>query len=216
MAARRPVVEVTVRPREEEDKSMSTHPSETNLALLAGGDCGWLQRFFLNRHVARCGDCRDTLASFTELRSETLELASNNASIMPETDWNRLAGEMRANIRLGLAAGECVGVAPAAILPVSWKPRLAMGAACVLLLTGAGIFLHGLLPNDNPAGVVHAAARVESNSTGVQVTTGASSMTLMNNAGVAGDQTVSSDGAIRASYVDGDTGTVTVTSVYVE
>ncbi len=192
---------------------MSTHPSETNLALLAGGDCGRLRRFFLNRHIARCGDCRDTLASFTELRAETLELADTNS--MPETDWNRLAGEMRANIHLGLAAGECVAESPAAILPVSWKPRLAMGAACVVLLTGAGIFLHGLLPNDNPTGVVHAAT-VESNSTGVQVTTGSSSMTLMNHAGVAGDQTVSSDGAIRASYVDGDTGTVTVTSVYVE
>jgi len=86
----------------------------------------------------------------------------------------------------------------------------------VLLLTGVGIFLHGLLPNDNPTGVVHAATTAESNSTGVQVTYGASSMTLMNHGDVAGDQTVSSDGAIRASYVDGDTGTVTVTSVYVE
>ena len=119
---------------------MSTHPSETDLALLAGGDCGRWQRFFLNRHVARCGDCRDTLASFTELRSETLELSSNNAGVMPETDWNRLAGEIRANIRLGLAAGECVGEAPTAILPVSWKPRLAIAAVCVLLLAGAGIF----------------------------------------------------------------------------
>jgi hypothetical protein len=194
---------------------MSTHPSETNLALLAGGDCGRWQGFFLKRHVARCGDCRDALASFTELRSETLELGSNNTTVLPETDWNRLAGEMRANIRLGLAAGECIREVQAPILPASWKPRLAMGAACVLLLAGAGIFLHGLLPNDNPAGVVHAAT-VESNSTGIQVTTGSSSMTLMNHAGVAGDQTVSSDGAIRASYVDGDTGTVTVTSVYVQ
>ena len=194
---------------------MSAHPSETRLALLAGGECGRWQGFLLKRHVARCGDCRDTLASFTDLRSETLELSGTNAGVMPEADWNRLAGEMRANIRLGLAAGECVGAAPSAILPVSWKPRLALGAACVLLLAGAGIFLHGLLPNDNPAGVVRAAT-VESNSTGVQVTTGASSMTLLNHAGVAGDQTVSSDGAIRASYVDGDTGTVTITSVYVE
>jgi hypothetical protein len=194
---------------------MSTHPSETDLALLAGGDCGRWRGFFLKRHIVRCGDCRDTLASFTDLRSETLELSGNNTGMMPPKDWNRLAGEMRANIRLGLAAGECVSEAPIPILPASWKPRLALGAVCVLLLAGAGIFLHGLLPNDNPAGVVHAAT-VESNSTGVQVTTGSSSMTLMNHAGVAGDQTVSSDGAIRASYVDGDTGTVTVTSVYVE
>jgi hypothetical protein len=197
---------------------MKTHPSETDLALLAGGDCGRLRRFLLNRHVARCGDCRDTVASFTEVRSETLELASDKAGAMPVADWNRLAGEMRANIRLGLAAGECVGAAPAAILPPalnSWKAHLAMGAVCVLLLTGAGIFLRGLLPNDNPTGVVHAAV-LQSNSTGVQVTTGASSMTLMNHGDVAGDQTVSSDGAIRSSYVDGDTGTVTITSVYVE
>ena len=191
------------------------HPSETDLALLAGGDCNRWQTFFLKRHVASCGDCRDTLASFTELRSDTLELATNS-SVIPETDWNRLSAEMRANIRLGLAAGECVGGAPVEILPASWKPRFAMGTACVLLLAGAGFFLHGLLPNDNPSGVVHAAAVVESNSTGVQITTGAGSMTLMNHAGVAGDQTVASDGAIRASYVDGDTGTVTVTSVYVE
>jgi len=192
---------------------MNNHPSDTDLALLAGGDCGRLQRFLLNRHVSRCGDCRDTVASFAELRSESLELAGDNA--MPEMEWNQLAGEMRANIRLGLAAGECVAEAPARIFSGTWKPRLALGAVCVALLVGAGIFLRGLLPNDNPSGVVHAAT-AESNSTGVQVTTGASSMTLMNHAGVAGDQTVSSDGAIRASYVDGETGTVTVTSVYVE
>ncbi len=41
-------------------------------------------------------------------------------------------------------------------------------------------------------------------------------MTLLNHGDVAGDQTVTSQGAIRASYVDGSTGTVTVTSVYVE
>jgi len=45
---------------------MNTHPSETDLALLAGGDCGRLRSFILNRHVARCGDCRDTVASFGE------------------------------------------------------------------------------------------------------------------------------------------------------
>ena len=28
-------------------------------------------------------------------------------------NWNTLAAEMRANIHLGLAAGECVGEAPA-------------------------------------------------------------------------------------------------------
>ena len=63
---------------------MSAHPSETRLALLAGGECGRWQGFLLKRHVARCGDCRDTLASFTELRSETLELVRDNADSMPD------------------------------------------------------------------------------------------------------------------------------------
>ena len=47
-------------------------------------------------------------------------------------------------------------------------------------------------------------------------TTSTGSMTLMNHGDVTGDQSVTSEGAIRSSYVDGNTGTVTVTSVYVE
>ena len=45
-------------------------------------------------------------------------------------------------------------------------------------------------------------------------------MTLLNTSANQGDtaidQTVTSQGAIRARYVDGNTGTVTITSVYVE
>jgi hypothetical protein len=189
---------------------MSHHPSETELALLAGNDCSGLRRYFLSRHVSRCGDCRDTVASFHELRSATRD----HAAPSDDLDWNRLAAEMRANIRVGLAAGECVREVPARSR-FGWRPQLAIGTVCVLFLAGAGVFLHGLLPGDNEPTVVHA-AQLESTSSGVEVRTATGSMTLMNHGGVAGDQSVTSDGAIRASYVDGDTGTVTVTSVYVE
>jgi hypothetical protein len=190
------------------------HPSETDLALLAGGDCGRLQRFRLDRHVAKCGDCRDTLESFGELRSAVRDY-SPPGLVSSELDWERAAAEMRANIRVGLAAGECVRELPARGSRWGWKPQLAIGIASGLLLGGIGIFLHGLLPHENSPGVVHAAV-LESTGAGVEVRTDKGSMTLLNHSDQAGDQTVTSQGAIRASSFDGTTGTVTITSVYVE
>jgi len=190
------------------------HPSEADLALLAGGDCGLLTRFNLNRHVARCGDCRDTLASFGELRSEVRDMAMPDFAAN-ESDWSRMAGEMRANIRLGLAAGECIGEGPVEATHRNRAPRFAIGMAGVVLLAGVGMFLHGLLPHDTLPGVVSSAV-LESSGTGVEVRTDKGSMTLMNQGDVTADQTITSQGAIRDSYVDGNTGTVTITSVYVE
>lgn len=191
-----------------------SHPSESDLALYAGGDCSWIQRLRLKNHVSRCGDCQDTVASFGELRSAVRELALPVVAAN-EVEWNRLAGEMRANIRLGLAAGECVGAVPEEVPARSWTPRLAYSLASVALLVGAGVFLRGLLPHtDLP--VVHAAV-LESNGKSIEVRTASgSSMTLLNRSDVSPDQTVTSQGAIRSRYVDGSTGTVTITSVWVE
>lgn len=188
-------------------QSMSNHPSEADLALFAGGDCGPFRSYGIKRHLTRCGDCRDTLTSFSEVRSAVRE------HVAPEPDWNRMSGDMRANIRLGLAAGECVREEP---VVKRWKPQLAMGMAGVVLLAGAGFFLRGLLPHsDQPS--VHAASVLQSTGAGVEVRTDSgNSMMLLNHGDVVGNQTVTAQGAIRASYIDGNTGTVTITSVYVE
>jgi hypothetical protein len=190
------------------------HPSETDLALFAGGDCGWWRHYRLTGHVSRCGDCRDVVASFAELRSEVREYPA------PELDWDGMAGrggleeEMRANIRVGLAAGECVRETPASASHRGFSSRLAVGMASVVLLAGVGLFLRGLLPHESAPGVANAAV-LESTGAGVEVRTGSgNSMTLLNHGDVAGNQSVTSQGAISASYVDA--GTVTVTSVYVE
>jgi hypothetical protein len=188
------------------------HPSEADLALLAGGDCGWFRRFRVNRHVARCGDCRDTLASFSELRSDTMQRGSDHT--LPDLNWDQMAGEMRANIRLGLAAGECVGELPADGRRRSWMPQLAFGTTGVLLLVGAGVFLHGLLPQENAPAVVRAAELVSTDK-GVEVRTNTgSSMALLNPGDVEADQTVTSQGAVQSTYVNG--GVVTVARMYGE
>src|ERR1051326_7743532 len=85
---------------------MTTHPHETVLALFAGGDLGTWQRWRVERHVASCAMCRQEVAEFSELRAAVPGMVGP-----PEVSWTRLAVEMRANIRLGLEAGECVGAA---------------------------------------------------------------------------------------------------------
>jgi len=190
------------------------HPLETDLALLAGGDCGRFKTFRLHSHLAKCGDCRDALASFEEQRLAVRDY-SPAGLVSSELDWARMAAEMRANIRVGLAAGECVRELPARGSRWGWKPQLAIGMASVLLLAGVGVFLHGLLPRENEPGIVHAAV-LESTGAGVEVRTDKGSMTLLNHGDEAGDQAVTSQGAVRATSFDGNAGTVTITSVYVE
>src|SRR5262245_31994762 len=79
------------------------HPEETTLALHSSGDLGWFAGWRTERHVAHCARCRDEVAAYREMREMLPDLAE-----LPEVAWNRLAADMRANIRLGLAAGECV------------------------------------------------------------------------------------------------------------
>lgn len=192
---------------------MNGHPSEAELALLAGGDCGWIERLRLNNHVSHCGDCQDAMASFAEIRTSLREMAPPAVAV-DDANWQRLAGEMRANIRLGLAAGECVATGPVESASKPWFPRFAYGAAGVVVLLGAGMFLRGLLPHQDLP--ISRAAVVESTAKGIQVRTTAGTMTLLNQSDAEPDQTITSQGAVRARYVDGNTGTVTITSVYAE
>jgi len=121
---------------------------------------------------------------------------------------------MGANIRLGLEAGACVGPAKPAR---SWEPRLAFAFASLLLLAGSALFLNhrtepvGAVPPALAAGTV-----IESSDSGLEVRTGASSITLFNRHGAIADQSVGAQGEIRARYIDAETGAVTINNVYLE
>lgn len=186
---------------------MNTHPTEVELALLAGGECGIVSRYFLNRHVRECEHCLDTVAEFVMLRH-------NVAEQEPDLDWDRLDAEMRANIHLGLEAGECVRQVPRAR---TWNPRMAVAFASLMLLLGAGVLMRA--PNGPAAGVKASgqsapASVLESTESGLEFRNGDSSLTLLNRRGSIADQTVSAQGVIGARYVDA--GGVTTNHVYLE
>lgn len=184
-----------------------THPDENGLALLAGGETGRIHRFFLERHLRNCENCQDKVAAFHDLRGQLAEVE------LPDVNWNFLAAEMRANIRLGLEAGACVRTAN---VSKSWSPRLTVAFASLLLLVGASVLLTDARLR-HPVNVAETATPVlQPTGSGIELRNGSDSFSFLDHKGTRTDQTVSAQGVIQARYVNGDTGSVTINNVYLQ
>lgn len=182
------------------------HPSEADLALYAGGELSWWRRRRLRRHFERCSACRAHAAEFRRWR----EWLREEDQLPPGIHWNRLAGEMKANIRVGLAAGECVG--PAGEAAVRWRPVAV--ALPILVMVLAGWLLQVWHPPlRRPAaqrGLILAAT-----SSGVELRQGGGALTLLHPRAVDVSRVASGDG-VRTRYVDSETGYVTISHVYAQ
>ena len=186
---------------------MNSHPKETDLALLAGGECGRVTQFLLGRHVRTCRECTGKVAHFEMLRADVSRMPA------PELDWSRLAAEMKANIRLGIEAGECVR---AMERPRRWNPRLAVAFASLTVLIAAGLVMKSgvAAPQAAERAVSSTNPVLESTGAGLELRNGASSITLLNRNGSIADQTVSAEGEIGARSVKN--GAVIINNVYLE
>src|SRR5579872_4273936 len=187
------------------------HPSETRLALYAGGDLGRWGRWLVGRHVGECPDCQREIADFSALRSDVCQVAE-----LPEIEWQPLAAEMKANIRLGIEAGECVSRRPA--LKGAFSGRALAACLSLALLLVASLWLERPTPREADFKTARLrgeeAVVLESSGPGIQVTEGEQAMMLLNPR--AHDVSYSSSGStMRARYVDADTGYVTINNVYV-
>ncbi len=184
------------------------HPDEALLALYAGGDLGLAARCAVAVHLARCPCCRAAIAGFRAARKELSRMAAETPA---GWDWDRLAAEMRANIRVGLVAGECVEPAPAR--RPGWRPAAAL--ATVILVLAAGLWVQR--PR---AGLERTAwvdgALLEATAGAIQLREGDGTLSLRHPE--AGDVTylVNVEGALRARYVDAETDQVTIQNLYVE
>ena len=182
------------------------HPKQEALALYAGGDLGFFSRWRVERHLAQCEACGEEVASFEAMREIVTDLSE-----MPEVPWNRLAAEMKANIRLGLAAGECVRrETPLRDRPVFTGIRAAVAVASIVTLAVTGLVMQ---PRSGEKAENHTVLRGIQN--GIEVEGSGRAFRLMNTG--ATDVTFSVGAqSVGARYVDPNTGQVTINKVYVE
>jgi len=210
---------------------MKRHVMETELALYAAGDLPVWRSALVRLHVRRCGECHGLLEALRMDRQELRRSADDMpAGISKDFDWDQLAAEMTANIRVGLAAGECVTPRESKVAAMSWRP-VAIAAGLVVLLAGAW-WLN--IPRTDTEAIARA---IRDMATGGRSTSpleergpvvGASSAGVVlveNGAQSLGiDQgglepvmySVSTQGSASARYVDKDTGQVTITATYVQ
>jgi hypothetical protein len=186
------------------------HPFETELALYASGDLHGWERVKTALHVRGCQSCQTSLAAF---RTDQAQLRDSADALPVGVNWDRLAAEMSANIRVGLAAGECV--APAVREPASsiwnWKPVSAF--AGLVMVFGAAWWLN--MPPLNISGADDRGPVLEASSEGVEFRENGSSLGVSTSNARPVATSVSFGGSASARYVDDDTGQVTITTVYV-
>ena len=202
------------------------HPGEGDLALFISHDLSLWRRFAVRLHARRCEDCRARIEAYRlDLERRRLEASE----MPPGVDWDRLSAEMTANIRVGLAAGECVAPRGRKPLTVNWRPA-AIAAGVVVVLTGAwwlnlpasdteslrravGTLVHGraaVAPAEESGPVV------EATSSGIELKENGGSLAISQGRARPVAITVSAPGSASARYVDADTGQITITSVYVQ
>jgi anti-sigma factor RsiW len=186
------------------------HPDVGSLALYAGGEIGILGRWRVAAHLASCEECRREVETFRRTRAALREEADG---LPPGLNWAGLEAEMKANIRLGLAAGAIVDSPVAAPERLGW--RAAAGVAMATLMVVAGWFLNIPRPvrlaDTRTQGVV-----LEATQAGLEVRENGRALTMLQPASTPVTYSVSAAGSLRARYVDGDTGQVTITNVYAQ
>jgi Putative zinc-finger len=206
------------------------HLPQSELALYAGGDLSPWRRTIVRAHLTSCAGCRGWVTAYRTDRESLRPLAT----AMPAgVNWDRLAVEMSANIRVGLEAGECV-------TPRIRKPALATGWRVAAVAAGIIVLLVSAWWLNMPRAESIALGRVVQKiaqarpwkggilaleDRGPLLEISAAGIQLQQNGGTLGMSqgkerpvtvTLSVQGSARARYIDADTGQVTITGVYAQ
>jgi hypothetical protein len=192
------------------------HPDLKLLALLSGGDLGAWSRWRVERHVRACQQCRREMATFRTAGEQLRRMEELPADL----DWGGLALEMKANIRVGLAAGQCVDSTEAPRRAMGWKPALVLAGLAVIVVSGLILNLpqpKGEQAKLTPAPVAaQQGVLAQTTSLGIELQENGRVLTILHRADEPAVVSASADGSVRARYVDSATGQVTITNVYTE
>ena len=209
------------------------HSNQIQLSLLAGGDLGPLDRWRVGRHVSGCANCAHEVQA---LRATIEQVREVTAGLPENLNWNQLAEEMTANVRVGLAAGEAIARFDKPTL--AGRPRhlgwnAAMVVACATVVFGAAFWIN--LPRPQMDHLLSALKRVrtdrigklvqhpavgtedvmlEASSLSLDLSQNGGTLSLMHPHSDAVTVSVSMRGSVGVRYVDADTGQVTTNKVY--
>ncbi len=190
-----------------------SHIETSLLALYAGGDLPFHRRWFVSLHLGRCDRCRGKVAEF---RREREWFQDAGDELPGGVRWDRLAGEMKANIQVGLAAGECVSQAEPEPKPQRLGWRTAAALASITVVVVSGWWLHMPTPSRVASSFDPGDVVLEATADGIEVRQqGESGMTLLHAAQPV-MVSVSVEGSMAARFVDDETGMVTINNVYAQ
>jgi len=206
------------------------HPLESDLALYSTGDLPLWRRPLVRLHLSGCDGCRSWVADFNGDRESIRRLA---AEMPVGVNWDRMAAEMSANVRVGLEAGECVASrVHKPTVATGWRVAAASAGVAILLVSAwwlnmpraDSVALGRAMHRIAQAGPWHAGG-LALEDRGPTVEVSASGIQLQQNGGTLGmsqgqerpvNVTLSVQGSARARYIDADTGQVTITGVYAQ
>lgn len=210
----------------------ANHPNETQLALYSGNDLGHWETWRIRRHLAQCSACRRQVLN----HRENAEAIRAHAAEMPgQFNWSRLAEEMTGNVRVGLAAGECIAGFEKAAHPI--RPRIAWQAGLAVAgLTAFSLFALWLkLPREDTHRIFAALGQIrwervgrtfhapsstqdgiilEANQSSIEVKSNGRTLSLMHPKSEDATVSINLQGSAGVRYVDTDTGQVTMNKVY--
>ena len=185
------------------------HPSESELSLFAGGDLSLLERWRVSRHLRRCRSCDTSVRDF---RATAGILSAGLDELPASFNWDGLASEMTGNIRVGLAAGECVGDVPRKAEHQGWRAAAVVCCASLLLMVAWVLNV----PRKPVQEAAAAGIALQKTEVGIQLRQGTGSITLLNSRASSPVISSSSPGQLRARYVDDETNQVTINNVYAQ
>jgi len=206
------------------------HPNEVQLALFAGGDLGFWDRWQIRRHISRCSACDEEVAALRRASEHVREAASD---LPKDINWNRFAEEMTGNIRVGLAAGEAIAGfdRPAArthSARLGWNAALVLACATVVFVAA----FWTSLPRQQSQHLTSALRKIfsgqvgrhaavsqdevmlEASTSSIEVKENGSTMMLTHPRSEGVTVSVSMRGSAGVRYVDDATGQVTTNKVY--
>lgn len=182
-------------------------------------------------HVERCRECRRQVEAYRAGRERIRDLGDELPS---GVHWDRLSAEMAANIRVGLAAGECVAPrSPGHRISTGWRVAGVVTGFCALLVLAWWLNMPAAqtaslgramkaIANGREwqarqmLGLDEGSSLVQASADGIELRENGSALTLSQKGARPVSVSLNTQGSARARYIDSDTGQVTITSVYAQ